>query len=184
MRSARPKPLHEIAGRSMLAHTLAAVKAIGASEVAVVVGPDAPQVEAEARRALPDVSVFIQTERRGTAHAVLAAREAIARGYDDILVVYADTPLVRAETLAAMREGLAQGGALVALGFAAADPTGYGRLVERDGAPDRHSRTQGRQRRGTARPSLQRRASGILGSARRSLCLTRSGRTMRKKNTT
>ena len=133
MRSQRPKPMHEIAGRSMLAHALAAVKAVGAGEVAVVVGPNAPEVEAEARRAIPEASIFVQAERRGTAHAVLAAREAIARGYDDVLVAYADIPLIRGETLAAMRAGLAEGAAVVALGFAPADPTGYGRLIERDG---------------------------------------------------
>ena len=133
MRSQRAKPMHEIAGRSMLAHALAAVKAVGAREVAVVVGPNAPDVEAEARRAIPEASIFVQGERRGTAHAVLAAREAIARGYDDVLIVYADIPLIRGETLAAMRAGLAEGAAVVALGFAPADPTGYGRLIERDG---------------------------------------------------
>ena len=133
MRSQRPKPMHEIAGRSMLAHALAAVKAVGAGEVAVVVGPNAPEVEAEARRAIPEASIFVQAERRGTAHAVLAAREAIARGYDDVLVAYADIPLIRGETLAAMRAGLAEGAAVVALGFAPADPTGYGRLIEQDG---------------------------------------------------
>ncbi len=133
MRSQRAKPMHEIAGRSMLAHALAAVKAVGAREVAVVVGPNAPDVEAEARRAIPEASIFVQGERRGTAHAVLAAREAIARGYDDVLVVYADIPLIRGETLAAMRAGLAEGAAVVALGFAPADPTGYGRLIEQDG---------------------------------------------------
>ncbi len=133
MRSDRPKALHPIAGRSMLAHVLAAVKTVGATAAAVVVGPDGQDVAAEARAAFPDVSVFEQRERRGTAHAVLAAKAAIARGYDDVLVVYADIPLIRGETLAAMREGLAEGAALVALGFAPADPSGYGRLIERDG---------------------------------------------------
>ena len=133
MRSDRPKALHAIAGRSMLAHVLAAVRAVGANEAAVVVGPGAEDVAVEARKVFPDASIFVQKERRGTAHAVLAAREAIARGYDDVIVAYADIPLIRGETLAAMREGLAEGAALVALGFAAADPTGYGRLIERNG---------------------------------------------------
>ena len=73
------------------------------------------------------------SERRGTADAVLAARGQIERGYDDILVVYADTPLIEASTLKAMREELASGAEVVALGFEAANPTGYGRLIERDG---------------------------------------------------
>ena len=132
MRSARPKALHEIAGRSMLAHSLAAVVELG-GDIAVVVGPDRDDVAAEAKKAAPAAAVFVQRERRGTAHAVLAAREAIARGYDDVFVVYADSPLLRSSTLAAMRAMLDQGADLVALGFRPADPTGYGRLIERDG---------------------------------------------------
>ncbi len=133
MRSSRPKVLHEIAGRAMLAHALAAVGEAGADDIAVVVGPDRDDVAAEALKTTPGAGVFVQRERRGTAHAVLAAREAIARGYDDILVTYADIPLIRGATLRAMRNGLAEGAGLVALGFAPADPTGYGRLIERDG---------------------------------------------------
>jgi bifunctional UDP-N-acetylglucosamine pyrophosphorylase / glucosamine-1-phosphate N-acetyltransferase len=133
MRSNRPKALHDIAGRSMLAHVLAAVRDSGAGDVAVVVGPDRDDVAAEALRAAPGAAIFVQRERRGTADAVLAAREAIARGYDDIIVAYADIPLIRGATLAAMRSGLADGAGLIALGFAPGDPTGYGRLIEREG---------------------------------------------------
>ena len=84
MRSARPKVLHEVGGRSLLAHVLAAVRAAGSTSTAVVIGPDAEAVATEARRALPDADIFVQSERRGTAHAVLAARAAIARGFDGI----------------------------------------------------------------------------------------------------
>jgi bifunctional UDP-N-acetylglucosamine pyrophosphorylase / glucosamine-1-phosphate N-acetyltransferase len=134
MRSSRPKVLHEIAGRSMLAHTLDSVSRAGASAIAVVVGPDRADVEMEALRAAPQCEIFVQTRRLGTAHAVLAARTAIALGYDDIVVVYADIPLLRPETIRVLREGLSKGQAIVALGFEAADPTGYGRLIEHDGA--------------------------------------------------
>ena len=133
MRSSRPKALHEIAGRPMLAHVLAAVREAGAGDVAVVVGPDRDDVAAEAAKAAPGASVFVQNERRGTAHAVLAARDAIARGYEAIVVAYADIPLLKGTTLAAMRRALAEGAELVALGFAPSDPAGYGRLVEGDG---------------------------------------------------
>src|SRR5262249_10940512 len=81
----------------------------------------------------PQAEVFLQSERRGTAHAVLAARTALARGADDILVVFADTPLVGPRTLARLREPLAQGKAVAVLGFRPADPTGYGRLVTEGG---------------------------------------------------
>ena len=133
MRSARPKVLHELAGRSMLAHVLSTVREGATGDVAVVVGPNSDRVAAEALRAAPAAKIAVQHERRGTADAVLAARCQIERGYDDILVLYADTPLIEASTLGAMRAALASRADVVALGFEAADPTGYGRLIERDG---------------------------------------------------
>ena len=128
MRSARPKVLHEIAGRSLLAHVLAAVRAAG-GRAAVVVGPDADAVAAEAKRVLPGAEIFVQSERAGTAHAVLAATAAIARGADDVLVIYGDTPLIRPQTLRRMRGALADGAAIAVLGFRPPDPAGYGRLL-------------------------------------------------------
>lgn len=80
------------------------------------------------------VTSFLQKERLGTAHAVLAAREAIAKGYDDVLVVFGDTPLITAAPLKAARDGLAAGNDVVVIGFQATDPTGYGRLIVKDGA--------------------------------------------------
>src|SRR6516162_4915884 len=94
MRSARPKVLHAIAGRSLLAHSLDAVCKAAATSTAVVVGPGAEEVAVEARRVMPDAEIFVQSQRHGSAHAVLAARSAIARGADDVLVVFGDTPLV------------------------------------------------------------------------------------------
>src|SRR6266404_4969152 len=117
MRSSLPKVLHPVAGQSLLAHVLdAAPKGDGAS-LAVVVGPDHQAVADEARRARGDATTFIQRERLGTAHAVLAAREAVARGADDLLVVFGDTPLISAETFARLRAPLAKGAAIAALGF-------------------------------------------------------------------
>lgn len=129
MRSDIPKVLHKAAGRTLVGHALAGALEAGATALAVVVGPGREDVAAEARRLAPEASVHVQTERRGTAHAVLAAREAIARGFDDVLIVYGDTPLVRPETLARLRAPLAHGASVVVLGFEAEDPTGYGRLI-------------------------------------------------------
>ncbi|WP_237477511.1 bifunctional UDP-N-acetylglucosamine diphosphorylase/glucosamine-1-phosphate N-acetyltransferase GlmU [Lichenibacterium dinghuense] len=134
MRSDTPKVLHRLAGRSMLGHVLGIVAEAGAEAVVVVVGPGRDDVAAEARRAFPGAEIAVQAERLGTAHAVLAARDAIARGYDDLLVLFADVPLVAPAALADMRAALAAGAGLVALGFEAADPTGYGRLLTEDGA--------------------------------------------------
>src|SRR5215470_6117039 len=129
MRSALPKVLNPVAGQSLLAHVLQAAPQGQGTSLAVVVGPDHAAVEAEARRVRPDAATFIQQERHGTAHAVLAARAAIARGADDLLIAFGDTPLISAETFARMRAPLAKGAALAVLGFRAADPTGYGRLI-------------------------------------------------------
>lgn len=133
MRSSLPKVLHPVAHQSLLAHVLAAApKGIGkgtGTSLAVVIGPDHQAVADEARRIRPDALTFVQSERLGTAHAVLAARAAIARGVDDVLIAFGDTPLISAETFARLRAPLANGAAIAALGFRAADPTGYGRFI-------------------------------------------------------
>ncbi|MGA7489340.1 MAG: bifunctional UDP-N-acetylglucosamine diphosphorylase/glucosamine-1-phosphate N-acetyltransferase GlmU, partial [Xanthobacteraceae bacterium] len=129
MRSARPKVLRTIAGRSLLAHVLDAVCQAGGAMTAVVVGAGGDAVAAEAKRAVPGAEIFEQAERRGTAHAVMAAKAAIVRAPDDVLVILGDTPLIRPQTLTRMRQGLAEGAAIVVLGFRPVDPSGYGRLV-------------------------------------------------------
>jgi bifunctional UDP-N-acetylglucosamine pyrophosphorylase/glucosamine-1-phosphate N-acetyltransferase len=133
MRSAIPKVLHRVAGRTMLAHVLHAVRAAGADRIAVVIGPERDDVAAEVHSVVPDAEVFVQSERLGTAHAVLVARPAIERGADDVVVAFADTPLVTAETFRALRAPLSQDSALVVLGFEAKNPTGYGRLIQSTG---------------------------------------------------
>ena len=131
MRSALPKALHMIGGRTLLAHVLTAAKQAGGSDIAVVVGPDHDAVAAEALALAPDAEIFEQAQRRGTAHAVLSARKAIARRPNDILVMFGDTPLVRPQTLRELRGALGKGAAVAVLGFRPADPAGYGRLVMR-----------------------------------------------------
>jgi bifunctional UDP-N-acetylglucosamine pyrophosphorylase/glucosamine-1-phosphate N-acetyltransferase len=133
MRSSLPKVLHPVAGQPLLAHVLGAVPKGAGAATAVVVGPNHEAVAAEARRLRPDAATFVQRERLGTAHAVLAAREAIARGADDLLVVFGDTPLISAETFERLRAPLKKGASLAVLGFRAEDPTGYGRLLVEGG---------------------------------------------------
>jgi bifunctional UDP-N-acetylglucosamine pyrophosphorylase/glucosamine-1-phosphate N-acetyltransferase len=129
MRSAAPKVLHPVASQSLLAHVLGAAPKGTSAALAVVIGPDHQTVADEAKRVRPDAAIFIQRERLGTAHAVLAAREAIARGTDDLLIAFGDTPLISAATFERLRAPLKNGAALAVLGFRAADPTGYGRLL-------------------------------------------------------
>ena len=133
MRSARPKVMHTIGGQSLLSHVLRAVRDAGAQACAVVIGPDHDAVEKEALRLIPSAEIARQMQRLGTAHAVLAARQSLARGFDDILVVLADTPLVRAETLKRLRAALSDGAAVAVAGFTPVDPTGYGRLLVENG---------------------------------------------------
>lgn len=133
MRSALPKVMHTIGGETLLSHVLRAVAAAGAQASAVVIGPDHDSVEKDALRVIPQADISRQVQRLGTAHAVLAASKSLERGFDDILVVFADTPLVRAETLQRLREAIAKGAAVAVAGFTPADPTGYGRLIVKDG---------------------------------------------------
>lgn len=133
MRSSLPKVLHQVAGRPLIAHVLAAAPGGKGDAVAVVVGPDHQAVVDEIARVRPEAKTFVQRERLGTAHAVLAARDAIAAGADDLLIAFGDTPLIDATTFERMRGALKDGAALAVLGFRAADPTGYGRLLEENG---------------------------------------------------
>jgi bifunctional UDP-N-acetylglucosamine pyrophosphorylase/glucosamine-1-phosphate N-acetyltransferase len=107
--------------------------AAGSDRLAVVAGRGSDDVLASVSRVAPQAELFIQAERLGTAHAVLAAREAIARGADDILVVFGDTPLIEPDVLRAARSKLAEGSAVVVVGFETPEPAGYGRLIEKDG---------------------------------------------------
>lgn len=134
MKSALPKVLHPIAGLPMLAHVVRAVEEAGGNEVAIVVGHGGETVREAAAGFAPRARFFEQTERFGTAHAVLAAREAIAEGFDDLLVVFGDTPLLDpAELVAARARMQEEGAAVVVLGFRPDVPGAYGRLIERDG---------------------------------------------------
>ncbi|MEN3930887.1 bifunctional UDP-N-acetylglucosamine diphosphorylase/glucosamine-1-phosphate N-acetyltransferase GlmU [Microvirga sp. W0021] len=132
MRSTLPKVLHRIAGRSMLAHVLAEVQEAGADRLVVVVGPDHDRVAAEALKVAPHAEIVVQKERLGTAHAVLAAKEALKQPVDDVVVAFADTPLITADVFSDLRKPLASGAAVSVLGFEAENPFGYGRLLVED----------------------------------------------------
>lgn len=134
MRSARPKVLHEIAGRSMLGHVLATAAGLSPQRLAIVTGVEAEAVGAEAEAVLdaiggPAPVLCHQAERRGTGHAVAQAAPALDGFEGDVLVLYGDAPLLTPHTL---RTLLAVDAPLRILGFEAADPGGYGRLVLRE----------------------------------------------------
>ena len=129
MRSDLPKVLHAVAGRSMLGHVLATAQAAGAAKLALVVAPDQEAVRAEALKAAPGIEIFEQARQAGTADAVLAAAPAILGHDGPTLVVFADTPLLEPATLRALADALSAGAHLAVLGFDAADPMGYGRVI-------------------------------------------------------
>ncbi len=134
MNSDLPKVLHVMAGAPLVAHAVALARSLEPARIVVVTGHGAEAVGAVVAEFAPEAEIAHQVEQRGTAHAVLQAADALD-GFDgDVIVLYGDTPLVRTETLVAMIDARAEGAAIVALGFFATEPGGYGRLVV---GPDR-----------------------------------------------
>ncbi len=129
MKSREPKVLNRIAGLEMINHVVLAANGAGQSDLAIVVGRDAEIIQQAVAPLAPDAEMFVQKERQGTAHAVLAARGAIARGYDTVLVMFGDSPLIDPVSLTEARSRIARGAAVVVMGFHTADPGGYGRLI-------------------------------------------------------
>jgi bifunctional UDP-N-acetylglucosamine pyrophosphorylase/glucosamine-1-phosphate N-acetyltransferase len=126
MNSDLPKVLHKIAGAPLLHHAMRAGAAIGPERMVVVAGHGAEEVTKAVRAFDETTEVVIQAEQKGTAHAVLQALPAL-EGFDGkVIVLYGDTPLIRTETLEAMLSARSD---VVVLGFEAADPGRYGRLV-------------------------------------------------------
>lgn len=138
MKSDLPKVLHKVAGFPLLAHAMQSAAKAGASRCVVVVGHGGKDV-AKAALALDDsVQTAQQSEQLGTAHAVAQAAEHLADADGDTVVLYGDTPFVRPETIARMQQAREDGARVVVLGFKAADPGRYGRLIlGADGGLDR-----------------------------------------------
>ncbi len=134
MKSDLHKVLHPVAGRPMLLHLLAAADTLSPERTVVVTGAGRAQVEAAV--APRGAQIAVQAEQLGTGHAVMQARDALA-GFDgDVLILYGDVPLVRAETMRAMvaRLDAPDAPAVVVLGFRTEDPGAYGRLIVAPGS--------------------------------------------------
>jgi len=129
MRSPTPKVLHRVGGRPMLDRAIDAAEAAACDRIVIVAGAHSPAVAAHALARLGEGCVVIQDPPLGTGHAVLAAREALAEFDGDVLVSYADTPLLDADALAPLFAVREAGADLAVLGFEAADPGPYGRLL-------------------------------------------------------
>ena len=133
MKSSLPKVLHKIAGLPLVCHVVRQVQLIGKSDIAVVVGRGADDVSSAVKEFSKTANIYLQKERLGTAHAVLSARQMLGENYDDVLIVFGDTPLIEAKSLERARDELAHGADIVVMGFITENPSGYGRLIEKDG---------------------------------------------------
>jgi bifunctional UDP-N-acetylglucosamine pyrophosphorylase/glucosamine-1-phosphate N-acetyltransferase len=129
MKSNLPKVMHRAAGRSLLAHVLHAVKALAPAKTIVVSGPGMAAVEAEARSIIPGAALVIQQQRLGTANAVAQAKPALNGFSGTVLVLYADAPLVEPGTTRALAATVSAASPMAVLGFEAASPHGYGRIL-------------------------------------------------------
>jgi bifunctional UDP-N-acetylglucosamine pyrophosphorylase / glucosamine-1-phosphate N-acetyltransferase len=126
MNSDLPKVLHPIGGAPLIAHAMAAGHALDPDRVVVVTGHGADLVAKAVKGIDPEAEIVLQADRLGTAHAVAQAREGITTG--DVVVLYGDTPFLSPETLERLLEARTRFDVVV-LGFHAADPGRYGRLV-------------------------------------------------------
>ena len=124
MQSTRPKVMHSLAGRPMLAFVLDAAHAAGAAQMIPVISADS----SELADWLGDLTPAIQPEQRGTGDAVQAALPMIADTALPVLILYGDTPLVRPERLAQLAAAIKGGADICVLGFETDRPDGYGRL--------------------------------------------------------
>ena len=129
MRSTLPKVLHRVGGRTLLDRAIDAAETLGCERIVVVVGAHSPEVGRHAAARLGQAAVAVQDPPIGTGHAVRAAEAALAGFTGDVVVTYADTPLLDAKGVEPVFEARGHGADLVVLGFEAKDPAAYGRLV-------------------------------------------------------
>jgi bifunctional UDP-N-acetylglucosamine pyrophosphorylase / glucosamine-1-phosphate N-acetyltransferase len=130
LKSKHPKVLHEVGGKPLLAHVIAAAKQVVApSDIYAIVGHEADRVRAALKET--GVEFVLQEPQRGTGHAVMCAREALC-GYDDVIVLSGDAPLITAATIGKLRDfHLRSKAAMTILSARLEDPTGYGRLIRK-----------------------------------------------------
>ena len=136
MNSDLPKVLHPLGSAPLLHHALQAGQTLDPEQIVVVAGHGAAAVEKAARAFDDSIEIVLQAEQLGTGHAVAQAAPLLAGSAGDAIVLYGDTPFVRAETLQAMQAARAKH-AVVVLGFEARDPGRYGRLIAAGDALER-----------------------------------------------
>jgi len=128
MNSDLPKPLHEIGSVPLIGHALASGAELEPARIVVVTGHGAEMMDKAVAKLAPEAICVRQDQQLGTGHAVLQAADALADFDGDAIVLYGDTPFISGDTLRAMQEARARFDVVV-LGFEAADPGRYGRLI-------------------------------------------------------
>lgn len=129
MRSALPKVLHKVGGRAMVDWSIALAKSVGCETIIVVCSPDGAAVQVHVAATLGDDAIAIQDPPLGTGHAVLAAKDALDGFTGELVVLYGDTPLIPEMAVNALFEQIDAGASVGVLGFNAAEPGAYGRLI-------------------------------------------------------
>ena len=132
MKSPLPKVLHPVAGRAMIDHAIDTALRLSCERVVVVIGTHSPPLRAHVQARLGEASLAVQDPPLGTGHAVLAAAGALKGFVGDVLVTYADAPLITCEAIESLFALRAGGADIAVLGFRAAKPDAYGRLVLSD----------------------------------------------------
>src|SRR3954447_2999261 len=132
MKSATPKMLHEIGGRSLVGHAVVTARALSPEHLVVVVGYDRERVEEHLAAVDPEVRTAVQEQQLGTGDAVRAGLTAVPADFDgSVIVTSGDVPLLEAETLHELiAEHDKHGNAVTVLTARVPDPTGYGRIVQ------------------------------------------------------
>ncbi|TDC00977.1 bifunctional UDP-N-acetylglucosamine diphosphorylase/glucosamine-1-phosphate N-acetyltransferase GlmU [Nonomuraea longispora] len=130
MKSQTPKVLHELCGRALLDHMLAAARDLGPERLIVVIGHALERMRGHLAATSPDARAVVQNEQRGTGHAVRTVIEEVGPISGTVLVTYGDVPLLRPQTLATLLQRHdADGNAVTVLTAEVPDPTGYGRII-------------------------------------------------------
>ena len=129
MKSDLPKVLHRIGNAPLIAHAIAAVRQTDLARLIAIVGHEAEMVAKSVAEIYDDAFIVTQSDQLGTAHAVLQALPGLQGFKGQVLILYGDTPFIRCETLEAMLEAQASGNSVTVLGFDAASPGSYGRLI-------------------------------------------------------
>jgi bifunctional UDP-N-acetylglucosamine pyrophosphorylase/glucosamine-1-phosphate N-acetyltransferase len=139
LKSQLPKVLHEVGGKPLLTHVIAAAtRVVPAKDVFAIIGHDAERVRAATGHT--GVQFVLQSEQRGTGHALMVAKDALA-GYDHVIVLSGDAPLITPETIGHLRHfHLEEQAAMTLLSAELDDPTGYGRVLRKS---DRSAEVQG-----------------------------------------